>query len=882
MRHAVGRRFGPYEVLSPLGAGGMGEVYRARDTRLQRDVAVKVLPERLADNAQALARFEREARVVAALSHPNILAIHDVGREGPTAYAVMELVEGATLREELRGGPLSPRASAEYAAQAAHGLAAAHEKGVVHRDLKPENLMVTRDGRLKILDFGLAHQQQPPASTGGDTQSPTLGRDTDPGTVVGTVGYMSPEQVRGEAVDHRSDIFSLGCVLHEMLSGRRAFARETVAETMTAILREDAAPLTEQGRAVPPALERIVSHCLEKKPEQRFQSASDLAFDLANVSGSSGAGVGAVAVRRGRRVSRWLGVGLAVLLLGGVSFWAGRRTASPEARQPARVHFTQITDLPGVESGPSLSPDGKTVAFVSRAGGDADVFVQRVGGHNPINLTPDCEMDDTGPAFAPDGERIAFRSECEGGGVFVMGATGEARRKVADAGHDPAWSPDGRSLAVASEPMRNPLARRIQSVISVVDLASGASRRLVEQDAVQPAWSPDGRRIAFWGLRGGMGGSGERDIWTVAAAGGEPVEVTSDAHLDWNPAWSSDGRVLYFGSGRSGTLNLWRVPIDATTGRPMGSPEPVMTPSGKIGSFSLSRHGGRLAFESREERSPLYRVAFDPKGGRLTGTPELVLGGSRLIDSLGVSPDGQWVVFTSAGLQENVFVVRLDGTGYRQITDDRYRNRGPGWSADGSVIGFYSNRSGHYEVWTIRPDGSNLLPFVKADKGSLWYPEWSPDGTRIAVAGIPSTRLVDPGKPIGERILLEMPRLPDGSVFHAVSWSADSRHLAGMGLRPDGSSGGVWLYGVDSRRYERVTTDGRIPHLLADGEGLVYYDHDSALRFLDIRSGRSERLLSMGWSSMTNNRQFRVSRDNRQIVFLRFENEADVWLMSPD
>ena len=302
-----GTRLGGYEILASLGAGGMGEVFRARDSGLQRDVAVKVLPERLADNAQALARFEREARVVAALSHPNIMAIHDVGRAGPTAYAVMELLDGATLREELRGGPLSPRIAVEYAAQAAHGLAAAHEKGVVHRDLKPENLMVTRDGRLKILDFGLAHEQQPTAPTVGDTQSPTLGRDTDPGTVVGTVGYMSPEQVRGEAVDHRSDIFSLGCVLHEMLSGRRAFARGTVAETMTAILREDAAPVAESGRAVPPALERIVSHCLEKKPEQRFQSASDLAFDLANVSGSSGAGVGAPAVGRRGRVSRWLG-----------------------------------------------------------------------------------------------------------------------------------------------------------------------------------------------------------------------------------------------------------------------------------------------------------------------------------------------------------------------------------------------------------------------------------------------------------------------------------------------------------------------------------------------------------------------------------------------
>jgi Tol biopolymer transport system component len=879
---APGTRLGPYELTAPIGAGGMGEVYRARDTRLGRDVAVKVLPDPLAGSAQALARFEREARVVAALSHPNILAIHDVGREGPTAFAVMELVDGTTLREELRGGPLSPRAAADYAAQVAQGLAAAHEKGVVHRDLKPENLMVTREGRVKILDFGLASERLPSAGTGGDTQSPTLARETDPGTVLGTVGYMSPEQVRGEVVDHRSDIFSLGCVLHEMLSGRRPFARATAAETMTAILREDATPLSESGRTVPPALERIVSHCLEKKPEQRFQSARDLAFDLETRPSSSGGAASATA--EARRPTSWRRVigGLTALLLLGAGYAAGRRAAPPAARAPATARFMQITDLPGTESTPSLSPDGKTVAFVARFSGDADVFVQRVGGHNPINLTPDCDRDDTGPAFAPDGERIAFHSECEGGGLFLMGATGESRRKVADTGYDPSWSPDGRSLAVASEPMRNPLARRTQSVVSVIDLATGASRRLSEQDGLQPGWSPDGRRIAFWGLRGGMGGGGTRDIWTVAATGGEPVEVTNDTHVDWNPVWSPDGRLLYFASGRSGALNLWRVPIDPATGVTMGAAEPVTLPSGKAGSLTIARSSGQLAFESREERSPMYRVAFDPERGRLTGTPELILGGSRVIESLGLSPDGRWVAFTSSGLEENLFVVRVDGTGYRQITDDLHRNRGPNWSTDGRLIGFYSNRSGRYKTWTLRPDGSNLELLAESDRGSMWYPEWAPNGRLIAVAGQPMTRLVDPSKPLHERVVLELPRLPEGSTFHALGWSADSGTICGMGLRPDGNSGGVWLYRVGTRTYERVTNSGRIPQLLADGRGLVYYEEGGKLLYLDMKSGRSSDLVTMGWSGFTNNRHFRVSRDNRTIVFLRSENEADIWLMSPE
>ncbi|MGE5234687.1 MAG: serine/threonine-protein kinase, partial [Acidobacteriota bacterium] len=283
MTLTVGTRLGPYEVVAPLGAGGMGEVYRARDQRLERDVAVKVLPQPLAEDAAALARFEREARAVAALSHPNILAIHDFGRSDGITYVVTELLEGETLRERLRGGALSARRAVEHAAQAARGLAAVHERGIVHRDLKPENLFLTRDGHLKILDFGLAKQALEPGSTTHVAGAPTM-TGTDPGVVLGTVGYMSPEQVRAQPADGRSDIFALGAVLFEMLTGERAFQGDTAADTMSAILREDPPALVTAGRDLPPGLERIVRHCLEKRPEDRFQSARDLAFDLEALS----------------------------------------------------------------------------------------------------------------------------------------------------------------------------------------------------------------------------------------------------------------------------------------------------------------------------------------------------------------------------------------------------------------------------------------------------------------------------------------------------------------------------------------------------------------------------------------------------------------------
>jgi serine/threonine protein kinase len=285
---AIGARLGAYEIIAPLGAGGMGEVYRARDSKLDRFVAIKVLPSQLAENATALARFEREAKAVAALSHPNILAIFDFGHDATTVYAVMELLDGETLRQRL-AAPVPVRKAVEYGVQIARGLAAAHARGIIHRDLKPENVFITADGRVKILDFGLARQTL--AIAGPDaTVSPTMERHTDPGTVLGTVGYMSPEQARGEPGDHRSDIFSLGALLYELVSGRRAFQRDTAPETLTAILREEPPELSPSSSwsVPPPGLVRVVQHCLEKNPAERFQSASDAAFALEALSSASG------------------------------------------------------------------------------------------------------------------------------------------------------------------------------------------------------------------------------------------------------------------------------------------------------------------------------------------------------------------------------------------------------------------------------------------------------------------------------------------------------------------------------------------------------------------------------------------------------------------
>ena len=348
---STGTKLGPYEILAPLGAGGMGEVYRARDSRLERTVAVKVLPERLAQDPDALSRFGREAKAVAALSHPNILAIHDFGHEGTVAYAVSELLEGETLREALSSGPLSPRKVREYGVQIALGLAAAHEKGIVHRDLKPDNIFITRDERLKILHFGLAKPGAGSPDPREETQSPTVSGYTEPGTVMGTVGYMSPEQVRGVPVDQRSDIFSFGAVLYEMLTGSRAFQRETAAETMTAILKEEPQEPAVSLGAGASALLPVLRHCLEKKPEKRFQSARDLAFALETASVATSSAVAAVEPARERSSLLWRSLGISALVCGaaiaGYFLHLGRAAAPETDRGDATL--TPLTTDPGYE-----------------------------------------------------------------------------------------------------------------------------------------------------------------------------------------------------------------------------------------------------------------------------------------------------------------------------------------------------------------------------------------------------------------------------------------------------------------------------------------------------------------------------------------------------
>jgi serine/threonine protein kinase len=388
MTLASGTKLGPYEIIALIGAGGMGEVYRARDARLGREVAVKVLPPSFAADPERLRRFEQEARAVAALSHPNILAVHDIGQHDRAPFLVSELLDGESLREMLGRGPVSHRKAVDYAVQIAHGLAAAHGKNIAHRDLKPDNIFITSEGRVKILDFGLAKTVLTGASLAGETRTATLAEAaaTDAGTVLGTASYMSPEQVRGAVVDCRTDIFSFGAVLYEMLSGKRAFKRDTTAETMTAILKDDPPELLESGVQIPPALDRIVRHCLEKVPEQRFQSARDLAFDLESITSLTA--TGSLSSARVTEHSRWWygAAGAALLALAAFAGWKISSVLHPVSGS----QFREVTYRRGTLGDARFTPDGQNIIYTaSWEGSDPEIYTvaaNDVGGH-PLGIT---------------------------------------------------------------------------------------------------------------------------------------------------------------------------------------------------------------------------------------------------------------------------------------------------------------------------------------------------------------------------------------------------------------------------------------------------------------------------------------------------------------
>ena len=879
MSLAPGARLGAYEILGPLGSGGMGDVYRARDPRLDREIAIKVLPEPASGDPERRERFEREARSIAALNHPHIVTIHSVEEAGGTHFLTMEIVHGRTIADLIPDGGMPVERLLQLAVPLTDAIAAAHQKGIVHRDLKPANVMVREDGWVKVLDFGLAKSTGPLV---GDATVSNVRTEagTGEGRILGTVAYMSPEQAEGRAVDHRTDIFSMGVMLYEMVTGERPFKGDTSISVISSIVKDTPASVTSLKPSVPRELAQIIKRMLAKDPERRYQSAKDIRNELEDLRQELQSGeVVAAPVSAPAPATRtswvpWAAAAAAIVIIaGGAYAYLGNDSDDGGREGPPSLSFARVTSQQGIEGTPSLSPDGRWVVY----SGAGDIFLQSVGGQSPINLTKDLPAFDSHPEFSPDGEQIAFSSTGASSGIFTMGRTGESVRRVTDGGFNPSWSPDGKEIVFATAGVTGLPHERATSTstLAIVNVASGAQRPLTDTDAVQPVWSPNGHRIAYWRIRVPGRPTGQRDIWTVPAAGGTPTPVTDDAALDWTPEWSPDGRYLYYSSDRNGSMNLWRVRIDEASGKVLGDPEPITTPSPFVGQFSFSSDGSKIAFESRVVESNVQKVGFDPASGKTIGSPTRITTGSQAWLHLDVSADGDWLVMRPSYGQEDLYVSKADGSGLRQVTADEARDRHPRWSPDGQTIAFYSDREGPlYHVWSVRPDGSGLKRLSFDDKGG-YYPSWSHDGRRIAASQSSSVGgallIFDPAKPWKEQTITPVPPPPDG--FRRYVWTADDRALLG---ESDRARGGLMRYSLETRTFERLTEEGGTPRLLPGGRNAIYLGGDgTSLMLIDLQTKQVRTILDMPGVVI---RGLAVSRDGRAIFFTPETSQADIWM----
>ncbi len=895
MALAAGQQIAHYRLIEKIGAGGMGEVYVAEDTRLKRQVAIKILPDWLAKDPAARARFEREAQAVAALNHPHIVTIHSVEEAGGIRFLTMEHIQGRRLTERIPRGGMALRDILKVAIPLADAVASAHDRRITHRDLKPDNVMITAGGEVKVLDFGLAKLRDPAEDSGDATQAATAALTAE-GKIVGTAAYMSPEQAEGKAVDVASDVFSLGVILYEMATGDRPFKGETPISTISSILRDTPPLIHERNRAMPRHLGRIVKRCLRKDPERRYASARGLRNDLEALleeleSGdlSTGpAGAATSAPDRSRAPLIAMAAALIVVSALALSLWLRPSSSSAgDGGETAHVTVSQQTLAAGLESWPSLSPDGQFLAYSADGPGDQrDIFLERVGGRNPINLTADSPANDLHPAFSPDGSLIAFSSDRDGGGIYLMGATGEAVRRLTDTGSNPAWSPDGRKIVYATEGVFNPNSRSSFSALWAVEVESGKTTKIYEGDAVQPAWSPGGDRIAFWTVYDGGGArGGQRDIATIRADGTDEVFLTNDPPLDWNPVWSADGRHIWFASDRGGSMNLWRIAVDES-GRAQGAPRPVTMPSGYSAPFALASSAPILAYSALDTRANIEAIGFDPATARTTGSVRQVTRGTLPIRGLSASPDGEWILFDTAGTQEDLYLVRSDGTGMRKLTDDAHKDRGPTWHPDGDRIVFYSNRGGNYDVWTLRRDGSNLRQITAFTGRSLWFPHVSPDGRMMTMFnredggylfefGGEALLRIEDGKRLGG---------DDGPPVIPRLWAPDNRRIAAQ------REGVLGIYDVSTGSFDPVSTpEGapleRVAGWLPDGSLLAYAGETAYIVTAGTRTRATEvhgpdRFVvaetadrwAVGFSGGS------LSPDGRTLYYLNRSSEADIWI----
>jgi eukaryotic-like serine/threonine-protein kinase len=719
-----GTKLGPYEIVAPLGAGGMGEVYRARDTKLGREVALKLLPPLFTADADRLARFEREARLLASLNHPHIGAIYGFEDAGTAPALVLELVEGDTLDNRVRRGPLPLSEALAVAQQIADALDAAHRAGIIHRDLKPSNIKITPDGVVKVLDFGLAKALATEGYGPDLSKSTTMTTGgTIMGVILGTAAYMSPEQARGLPVDKRTDIWAFGCVLFEMLTGSSTFGRETVTDTIAAVVATE--PEWKSLSAdTPDSIRRLLTRCLQKDARRRLHDIADARIELEDTMATPPEPAPMPMPRRWSRLAlSALSLGIAIAL---VFLWVARdRFGRPVKPSLPDSRVIRLTDLPGLEESPAISPDGRSLAFTGGVGGKRQVFMQLIAGGAPLQITRDT-VDHECPRWSPDSSSILYFSPAVSGAVQgsiweIPALGGVPRRVVNSVGCADISQTDGR-LA---------LFRLVKEGIQLVTEPTDGSRLDVvavfapATYYLYPRWSPDGRWIAFQ-----RGDSIRFDIFVAPATGGEPHRLTHDNNMMSGFAWLPDSTGIVYSSSRGGTipylptLALWQVTLrDGSVRRVTSGESSYMSPDiSKSGAILVSR----MKLQTDIWKFPIDALPTENvrRGVRVTRQTGQVLTPTA-------SPGDKEVAFLSdTGGHANLWVVNTESGGLRQITHEQDPNVALGvplWSPDGHTIAFVSSRGNQgltFGVWLVDSDGSNLRNVANPGLG----PAWSPDG----------------------------------------------------------------------------------------------------------------------------------------------------------
>jgi eukaryotic-like serine/threonine-protein kinase len=794
----TGRRFAAYQVHERIGVGGMGEVYRARDTKLGRDVAIKILPRLFTSDPDRLARFEREARVLASLNHPHIGAIYGLEDVEGVRALVLELVDGKTLADRIAHGPMRVADALTIARQMADALDAAHEKGIIHRDLKPANIKVTPDGVVKVLDFGLARIVMA-SDVASDSRRPTITiEETHEGLVMGTAAYMSPEQARGQSVDKRTDIWAFGCVLYEMLTGRTAFARETMSDTIASVLDREP-DWSALPAATPPSIHRLLGRCLRKDVKQRLHDVADARLEIDEAQSGATAPVGHAVRPRGARALAWSAAAMIAIAAGAFALGHTTRPEIASSGLPTFSRVVRLTASAAYEMAPALSPDGKWVAYLSDARGPTDVWVQFVGGGQPINLTANANLTLSsrsvvgGLEISPDSSRILFQagpSAAAANATYSVPAPlgGVPSRFLESGSAGVRWSPDGRRIAYVRA------GSSAGDAIWIADGDGNNARVLVRAEGNVhvhwPSWSADGhdvyfhRSITAWNAE-------PTEVYRVAADGGTPERVVASASRAAFAVATPDGRgLIYAANPTKAELNLWW--------RPLAGGEPVRLTTG-VGEYAqprISLDGRTMVCTLFETRNALLRVSLGSEPAIATSLTN-GYGGDLDPD---LSRSGDRIVFSSTRSgQRNLWIAHGDTTDARPLTSGESTDEYPQFAPDGRLIAFISNRGGQRGLWIVSIDGGVPRRILAAPV--LPYFSWSPDGNEIVYA-----------TPVGELPGLSTVTVADGRTRRlptrggatSPAWSPKTGLIAYLEVTPNSP-------GIQAQAFVRFVTSSGDP-----------------------------------------------------------------------